>query len=200
MYVKTGLAIVEVAGNTLNSLRVVKVARLQNNGKAFKVEGDDRIYSTATGNPQGAESYPFMRNLFSDETPESVTEQEAQRMKDIEAKKTERVVAEAERRAAALKRNPDPHTLRFKTPSPDRDLYHFTVFDKSGDLHTVMFAEDVVTRPDWERGGQKAVLVGLVVALYHPPKGDSDRPQWGKFEVEGRSHDDLVTEIICKLW
>ncbi len=200
MYVKTGLAIVEVGGNTRNSLRVVKVARVQNNGKAFKVEGDSRTYSTATGEPYGAESYPFMRNLFSDETPESITEQEAKRLADIEAKKDQRITEEAKRRAAALKRNTDPRTSRLMTANPDRDLYQFTVFDKTGDLHTVMFAEDVVTRTDWERGGQKVVLVGLVASLYHPPKGGTDTPKWNKFEVEGRSHDDLVTEIICKLW
>lgn len=200
MYVKTGLAVVEVGGNTRNSLRVVKVARVQSNGKAFKVEGDPRTYSTLTGEPHGAENYPFMRNLFSDETPESVTEQEAKRLADIEAKKDERITAEAERRAAALKRNPDPRTQRFITPNPDRDLYHFTVFDKAGDLHTVMFAEDVLTRHDLERGGQLVVLVGLVASLYHAPKGGTDTPRWNKFEVEGRSHDDLVTAIICKLW
>lgn len=200
MHVKTGLEIVEVGGNTRNSLRVVKVARVQNNGKAFKVEGDSRTYSTATGEPYGPESYPFMRNLFSDETPESVTQQEAKRLADIEDKKSQRITKETERRAAALKRNQNPNTLRFITANPDRDLYHFTVIDSTEDLHTVMFSEDVETRPNWEQGGQRVVLVGLVASFHHPSKGGLDKPEWHKFEVEGRSHDDLVTAIIYKLW
>lgn len=196
--VEPGSKVVEIDNVGQRTVRTVDV--VHKGGKAFTLVETPGVWSALTGKRRGGYHYPYIVNLQPGETPETVARDEAERRAKIEDAHSERVRAEAERRKDALASNPEPHTARLMTANPERDLYTFTVTDRNGDLHTVMFIEDTENRLSLERAGMVAVLVGRAASLYHPAKGSLDKPDWRKFEVQGRSHDDLVNEIICKIW
>lgn len=193
MYVKTGLKIIEVS-DSRGTLRVVTVARVQANGNAFKVEGDSATYSTKTGDPYGGAKYPFMRNMASDETPESIAKEMEERQAEAEATRQRREAKRIAREQAALRANPDKRPLRLMTEDPALDVYQFTVVDNEHGTHTVMFIETYEDRFDYESDDMQRVLVGKAVSLHHGSR------IWNKFEVEARTHEGITSAIICALW